>query len=156
MRSRHVPSFWHGLEAHSLTSCSQRGPAYPRTQLQVKEPSVFTHWPPCSQGLVPEDEQERVWKLNWCFTCTDASEAFCLLSYQCCIRLGRCCRCCPYNQVDSYSWTFHWWGWCRNASPLYRDYWYRHRLCGTANLDKGICWQLVSEKNSRFNKGFTS
>lgn len=50
--SRQVASFWHGLEWHSLMSISQRGPVYPFKHSQWKEPSVFTHFPACSHGLL--------------------------------------------------------------------------------------------------------
>jgi len=51
--SRQVASLWQGLDMHSLTSISQRGPSYPWRHLHWKEPLVFRQRPPCSQGLAP-------------------------------------------------------------------------------------------------------
>lgn len=52
--SRQVASLWHGLDIHSLTSISQRGPSYPCRHLHWKDPLVFRQRPPCSQGLAPK------------------------------------------------------------------------------------------------------
>lgn len=51
--SRQVASLWQGLDMHSLTSISQRGPSYPWRHLHWKEPFVLRQRPPCSQGLAP-------------------------------------------------------------------------------------------------------
>jgi len=48
--SRHVPSFWHGLDAHSSTFVSHLSPVYPGVQSHLNEPGVLTHVPPCSHG----------------------------------------------------------------------------------------------------------
>ena len=48
--SRHVPSFWHGFDAHSSMFVSHLSPVYPGTQSHTNDPGVLTHVPPCSQG----------------------------------------------------------------------------------------------------------
>ncbi len=48
--SRHVPSFMHGWDSHSLMFNSHLGPVNPLGQSQRNEPLVFTHVPPCSHG----------------------------------------------------------------------------------------------------------
>lgn len=65
---------------------------------------------------------------------------FRILSHRCCIHLCQCCKCFLRIQVDSYSWTSRWRGWCHSVSPLYRGYWYKHHLCGTTNLRKTPWW----------------
>lgn len=60
MRSKQVASFWQGMERHSLMSISQRGPAYPRPHWHWKEPSVFTHFPKCSQGFAPVIRRQMI------------------------------------------------------------------------------------------------
>lgn len=56
-RSKHVPSFSQGFEAHSLMLTSQRGPVYPLAQSQTKEPTVLRHWPPCSHKCATANTQ---------------------------------------------------------------------------------------------------
>lgn len=58
--SRQVASFWQGLDMHSFTSISQRGPSYPCRHLHWKEPNVLRQRPPCSQGLAPRTFRAQV------------------------------------------------------------------------------------------------
>lgn len=58
--SRQVASLWQGLDIHSLTSISHRGPSYPCRHLHWKDPLVLRQRPPCSQGLAPETFQIQV------------------------------------------------------------------------------------------------
>lgn len=48
--SRQVPSFWQGLEAHSLMFTSQYWPENPVWQIHLKLPGVFSQVLPCSHG----------------------------------------------------------------------------------------------------------
>ena len=50
LSSMQVPSFWQGLDSHSLMFSSQRRPLNPVLQSHLQEPAVFTQTPSCSQG----------------------------------------------------------------------------------------------------------
>ena len=50
LSSMQVPSFWQGLDSHSLIFSSQRRPLNPVLQSHLYDPAVFTQTPSCSQG----------------------------------------------------------------------------------------------------------
>lgn len=59
LSSKQVPSFWHGLESHSLMLISHLGPVNPFVQLQLNDPGMLTHFPPCSQGYPVKEKSTK-------------------------------------------------------------------------------------------------
>lgn len=143
--SRQVASLWQGLDMHSLTSISQRGPSYPWRHLHWKEPWVLRQRPPCSQGLAPKTFKVQdmsyicghlcmITVKYWIHKLQQKKETTDFITYQGNTHQCPGCRLTQCNLGDRCRLPCHWLGLCHNLSPFDMGCWCKHHQGGTANL----------------------